>query len=303
MVTKAMFQAFALPGPDGNYFLRPDRLLGAFFLPASQQPVGYFEAKDAMAAEKAADTATKERLGSVQREMEASGDALRALHLELHGEHGAAGGAGDSTLSLAASAPALVADAADHTAAVRAGGGEGDIELATLGGDDDGGGGVGLEADKRLVRSPMANLQWGGEVEEALASAGGLGDLVALSETGSGGGGCTLGGDNSSDEENKEDEMEKSRLNSRLHAAQQFRGSKVLTTNGCTSTIGRRSLGVGGGGGVNEFKSGVAADIGGEKKGQESEWGGIGSGGDSRRGSESERGSGRRSGGWRGASC
>jgi hypothetical protein len=40
MVTKAIFQTFALPAESGNYFLRPDRLLGAFFLPASQQPVG-----------------------------------------------------------------------------------------------------------------------------------------------------------------------------------------------------------------------------------------------------------------------
>jgi hypothetical protein len=86
-----------------------------------------------------------------------------------------------------------------------------------------------------------------------------FGDLVALSETGSGGGGCTLGGD-SSEEENKEDEMEKSRLSSRLHAAQQFRGSQVLTARGRSNTGGWRSLGIGGGGGISVIGSSGSAE-------------------------------------------
>mmetsp|Transcript_42010 Transcript_42010/g.77808 ORF Transcript_42010/g.77808 Transcript_42010/m.77808 type:complete len:119 (+) Transcript_42010:1-357(+) len=104
MATKALFQGFALPDKDGNYFLRPDRLLGAFLLSASEQPVGYAEAKGALAAERAADAATKERLRAVQCAMEASGDELRALHLELHGEKGT--GADEPSVSAAAAAAA-----------------------------------------------------------------------------------------------------------------------------------------------------------------------------------------------------
>ena len=32
MVRKATFQSFSLTGPDGSYYLRPDRILGAFML-------------------------------------------------------------------------------------------------------------------------------------------------------------------------------------------------------------------------------------------------------------------------------
>jgi hypothetical protein len=84
MITKTLFHSLALPAADGNYFLRPDRILAAFFLPATEPPVGHSEAKEALAAEKAADAATKERLTLLQRRMKKDGNELREAHLELH---------------------------------------------------------------------------------------------------------------------------------------------------------------------------------------------------------------------------
>jgi len=234
MATKALFQGFALPDKDGNYFLRPDRLLGAFLLPASEQPVGYAEAKSALAAEQAADAATKERLSAVQGAMEASGDKLRALHLELHAEKET--GADEPAVSAAVSGPAD-------------GGGAGDIELASSCGGDGGGAGD-------IVYSGLISF--------------GMENTAALSESVTGGDHCIDGGD-SSDEENKEGEMEKTRLGSRLHAAQQFKGSQILATKGRSSTAGRRSLESGGGGVVNEVRSNMSAeDTGGEMRDEES---------------------------------
>jgi hypothetical protein len=38
MVTKTTFNTFSLSHPDGNYFLRPDRIMGAFFVDRSSPP-------------------------------------------------------------------------------------------------------------------------------------------------------------------------------------------------------------------------------------------------------------------------
>jgi hypothetical protein len=80
MVTKALLQALSMPAKDGNYFLRPDRILAAFVLPANEPLRGYLEAKRALDSERHADEATKKRLGKVQEGMAASGDDLRRLH-------------------------------------------------------------------------------------------------------------------------------------------------------------------------------------------------------------------------------
>lgn len=77
MVAKSSFQALALRSKDGNFFLRPDRIIGAFVLTASMPPLGYGEAKEALAAERAADEATKQRLGALEREMTGCGEELR----------------------------------------------------------------------------------------------------------------------------------------------------------------------------------------------------------------------------------
>jgi hypothetical protein len=94
MVTKTLFQSLALPAADGNYFLRADRILAAFLLPASEPPVGYAEAKEALAAERAADAATIERLTTLQRHMKKNGTELREAHLELQRTRDIAGDVG-----------------------------------------------------------------------------------------------------------------------------------------------------------------------------------------------------------------
>ena len=71
MVGKQIFANFSLPQSDGNYFLRPDRILGAFLLDPADPIVGGDEAasKEAMAAEKARDATVKEALGQAQEKM------------------------------------------------------------------------------------------------------------------------------------------------------------------------------------------------------------------------------------------
>lgn len=129
---------FSLPSADGNFFLRPDRILGAFILTASQRPTGYAEAKDALVSELVADLATKERLGGTQKAMEASGDELRALHLKLHRKPvpvdvddclRVAGATAAAAVSPAADA-ALGEDDEESTR----GNGHDDVELTMLGG-------------------------------------------------------------------------------------------------------------------------------------------------------------------------
>jgi hypothetical protein len=39
MISKSTFKEFSLAHPDGNYFLRPDRILGAFHVDSSAPPV------------------------------------------------------------------------------------------------------------------------------------------------------------------------------------------------------------------------------------------------------------------------
>jgi hypothetical protein len=83
MIKKSLFQMLSTPAKDGNFFLRPDRIIGAFFLPASRPPVGLIEAKAALASEREKDVATKERIDSVQREMSRWGDQLQQTNKEL----------------------------------------------------------------------------------------------------------------------------------------------------------------------------------------------------------------------------
>jgi hypothetical protein len=83
MVTKGLLQALSMPAKDGNFFLRPDRIVGAFFLSANAPPVGRFEAKAALALEREEDVAAKERINSLQREMSRWCDQLQETNKEL----------------------------------------------------------------------------------------------------------------------------------------------------------------------------------------------------------------------------
>jgi hypothetical protein len=83
MLKKGLFHALSMPAKDGNYFLRPDRIVGAFFLPSSEPPVGRFEAKAALASEREEDAAAKERIDSVQRDMTRWAQQLQDTNKEL----------------------------------------------------------------------------------------------------------------------------------------------------------------------------------------------------------------------------
>jgi hypothetical protein len=81
MVTKTTFQSLSLPHADGNYFLRPDRILGTFLFQASSPPIGYTEAESAIQNEVDQDAATKQRVANAQLAMAAHGEKVRQAHL------------------------------------------------------------------------------------------------------------------------------------------------------------------------------------------------------------------------------
>jgi hypothetical protein len=89
MVSKATFHALALPREeDGNYFLRSDRLIGAFLLrtPNPAFPLkGALEAASRLDEERLQDAATKGRLADRQRAMTGHAEAVQLLHTSLHG--------------------------------------------------------------------------------------------------------------------------------------------------------------------------------------------------------------------------
>eukprot|EP00613_Pedinella_sp_CCMP2098_P082229 CAMPEP_0171992938 /NCGR_PEP_ID=MMETSP0993-20121228/278194_1 /TAXON_ID=483369 /ORGANISM="non described non described, Strain CCMP2098" /LENGTH=708 /DNA_ID=CAMNT_0012645989 /DNA_START=729 /DNA_END=2856 /DNA_ORIENTATION=+ len=188
MVSKAMFQAFSLSDKDGNFFLRPDRILGAFLLPASRQPMGYAEAESSLAAEKTADMSTKKRLLERRSSMNACGDELRALHYKLHVKN---------------ADPQSDEQPTDDSDVVDVG----DIELANFGG------GTGSKEEICHVNKMSR-------------------------ESGSfPGDGCSNYNEKNEEEEEEEEEHESAaaaagrdlRLSARLHTAQHFQGSQVLT--------------------------------------------------------------------------
>mmetsp|Transcript_20177 Transcript_20177/g.26273 ORF Transcript_20177/g.26273 Transcript_20177/m.26273 type:complete len:445 (+) Transcript_20177:212-1546(+) len=59
---KPTFESLSLIGKDGEYFLRPDRILGCFYLPPDTPPAGYDEATMQFSMEKQADLETKKKL-------------------------------------------------------------------------------------------------------------------------------------------------------------------------------------------------------------------------------------------------
>jgi hypothetical protein len=80
MVSKSLFHTLSLADGDGNYFIRPDRILGAFVISSSKPLFGREEAWDALEMEQAADLATKDRIDAFQRSAAAVALKLRSLH-------------------------------------------------------------------------------------------------------------------------------------------------------------------------------------------------------------------------------
>lgn len=79
MISKTTFELLSLPDTNGNYFLRPDRILGVFLIDPVQQLSGAHEANDELESERAADQATKDSIINVLREMDQSDAAIMKL--------------------------------------------------------------------------------------------------------------------------------------------------------------------------------------------------------------------------------
>jgi hypothetical protein len=120
MVSKALFQDLALPAPDGNYFLRPDRILGAFLLDPTHPPAEYARAEKEMSMQRENDCAVKDRLESVHLMSGSWGDDVREQRMSLRSS------AASDTRS---SAPSLVSDGVDPGESKE---GDGLIELTSL---------------------------------------------------------------------------------------------------------------------------------------------------------------------------
>ena len=73
-----------MPDREESYFLRPDRILGAFIIPSSQRLARSVEAERALIVERAADVASNQRVRDLRHKMETSGCDLRSLHQGLY---------------------------------------------------------------------------------------------------------------------------------------------------------------------------------------------------------------------------
>lgn len=69
VVSKFDFESFSVAHMDGNFFLRPDRILGVFLIDPTKPPGGFEEAREARRLERAKDTAVKEALARAQAEI------------------------------------------------------------------------------------------------------------------------------------------------------------------------------------------------------------------------------------------
>ena len=59
VVSKATFAAFSLPNEAGDFFLRPDRIMGMFLLNPGDPPEGYARCREKLLREQNRDRETK----------------------------------------------------------------------------------------------------------------------------------------------------------------------------------------------------------------------------------------------------
>lgn len=76
MVSKATFELLAQPEESGNFFLRPDRILGIFLLDPLSPPSQFQEAQHALESEQAQDQETKDVILRSIRETEIAAAAI-----------------------------------------------------------------------------------------------------------------------------------------------------------------------------------------------------------------------------------
>ena len=98
MMSKATFDSLSLPTPDGNFFLRPDRILAMILLDPASPPADYFMAMDGLDEECARDQATTDALRGVSQRMDSNEAEVRAA-LRKIGASGSNGNEVDIELS------------------------------------------------------------------------------------------------------------------------------------------------------------------------------------------------------------
>jgi hypothetical protein len=79
MVSKAVFEALTLAHADGNYFLRPDRIMGAFLIDPSDPPAFTTDAMEPLVVERNLDSQSRDELSAAQTVMEKNAENTRHL--------------------------------------------------------------------------------------------------------------------------------------------------------------------------------------------------------------------------------
>ena len=72
VVSKATFGDFSLPHADGSYYLRPDRIVGAFLLDPARPPLGHEEVRESLLEERTNDEEARGVLERVEKRLEAN---------------------------------------------------------------------------------------------------------------------------------------------------------------------------------------------------------------------------------------
>jgi len=80
VVGKVMFEDFSLAHEDGTFYLRSDRLMGAYLLDPAHPPGGFCEAEERLEEERKRDSEVRKLLARVDKDKDANASEVRALH-------------------------------------------------------------------------------------------------------------------------------------------------------------------------------------------------------------------------------
>lgn len=79
MVSKGLFEKASLPDKSGNFFLRPDRILGMFLLDPASPPADSESQVEALEREVDKDAATKAAVLAALAELESNDEGVRRI--------------------------------------------------------------------------------------------------------------------------------------------------------------------------------------------------------------------------------
>ena len=87
VVSKVSLQALALSNPDGDFFLRKDRIIGIFDLDTEAAPPAFeMSYSSELASERFLDSASKELIVAAQRQLELNKESVRAAERSIENE-------------------------------------------------------------------------------------------------------------------------------------------------------------------------------------------------------------------------